>query len=121
MYSLTGSEQAQQDGYRAILEGVFARHQVDLVMNGHVHNSQRTCPLFNYTCTAGAPVYIISGSAGAMLENYPVSDPNGLVQFYNGDSCGFYTVAIANSTHARLTWTRNSDGQALDDAWIVKN
>ena len=32
MYSLTGSEQAQQDGFRALLEDVFARAHVDLVM-----------------------------------------------------------------------------------------
>lgn len=120
MYSLTGSELEQQEGFRALLEDVLVRHSVDLVMSGHVHNSQRTCALVNYTCNEKGPVYIISGSAGAMLENYPIHDPNGLVQFYNGESCGFYVVSISNATHARLTWTRNSDGRALDDAWVVR-
>jgi acid phosphatase type 7 len=122
MYSLTGSEQAQQDGFRALLEPVFMRHGVDLVFNGHLHSSQRTCPTFNYTCQpAGtAPVYIISGSSGAMLEPSTLSDPNHLVQFYNDRSCGYYVVSVANATHARLQWSRNSDGAVLDDAWVVR-
>ena len=120
MYSLTGAEQPQQDGYRALLEDVFRRHAVDLVMMGHIHQTSRTCPLYNYTCTPGAPVYLISGSAGAMLEPYPVNDPSRLVEFYNGASCGYYVISIANSTHMRLTWSRNNDTLVLDDAWLVK-
>jgi hypothetical protein len=120
MYSLTGSEQAQQDGFRALLEGVLNEYGVDLVMSGHLHSSQRTCAVFNYSCSDAAPVYIISGSSGAMLEPSSVNDPTNLVQFYNDRSCGFYVVAIANATHARLTWTRNSDGAVLDDAWVVR-
>lgn len=76
---------------------------------GHVHNSQRTCQVYNYSCTPGAPVYIISGSAGAMLEPYPIDDPHSIVEFYNGRSCGFYVVSIANASHLRLQWSRNND------------
>ena len=120
MYSLTGAEQAQQDGFRALLEDVFRRHAVDLVMMGHIHQTSRTCPVYNYTCTRGAPVYLISGSAGAMLEPDPIHDPTHVVEFHNGASCGFYVVSIANATHMRLQWSRNKDGLVLDDAWVVK-
>jgi hypothetical protein len=47
VYSLTGSEQAQQDGFRALLEDVFYRARVDAVMMGHVHSSERTCTGFS--------------------------------------------------------------------------
>ncbi len=120
MYSLTGSEQSMQDGFRAELEPVFARHAVDLVMMGHLHSSQRTCQVLNNSCTPGAPVYIISGSSGAMLEPYPLSDPNKLVRFYEPDSCGIYWVAIKNSSHLQLQWVRNNDTAVRDEAWIVK-
>jgi hypothetical protein len=120
VYSLTGSEQAQQDGYISLVEDVFMEYHVDLVMNGHIHSSQRTCAVYNYTCTPNAPVYIISGSSGAMLTRSPLNDPNELVQFYNDQYCGFYVVKIANSTHMHLEWTRNSDGLILDDAWVVR-
>ena len=120
VYSLTGSEQAQQDGFRSLVEDVFMKNHVDLVMNGHIHSSQRTCAVYNYTCKEDAPVYIISGSSGAMLERSTLNDPNELVQFYNDQSCGFYVVKIANSTHMHLEWSRNSDGVILDDAWVVR-
>ena len=70
--------------------------------------------------TPGAPVYLIVGSSGAMLEPYPLNDPNQLVAFYHADSCGLYYVDIANSTHMHLQWVQNSDAQVLDDAWLVK-
>ena len=120
MYSLTGAEQAQQDGFRALLEPVLAKYRVDLVMMGHIHQSQRTCALFNYSCVADGPVYIISGSAGAMLEPYAVRDPAGLVEFQEPGACGLYYVAIANRSHMRLTWVRNNDTAVRDDAWVVR-
>lgn len=120
MYSLTGSEQEQMDGFLALLEEPLNRHGVDLVMMGHLHSSQRTCAVYNYTCTPGAPVYIISGSSGAMLEPYPLDDPNHLVQFYDGESCGFYYVSIKNRTHLNLQWVRNNDSSILDDHWMIK-
>jgi hypothetical protein len=121
VYSLTGDEQPLQDGYLAWVEELFFQFKVDAVFNGHIHSSQRTCELYKYKCTPGAPVYLISGSSGAMLEPYPLDDPNKLVQFYNGVSCGFYMVSIANRSHMRLTWTRNNDSAVLDDSWIVRD
>ena len=108
------------DAVRALLEEVFMSNSVDLVLNGHIHSSQRTGALYNYSCVEDGPVYIISGSSGAMLEPDTIDDPTNLVRFYNGESCGFYVVSIANATHMRLTWTRNVDGAVLDDAWVVR-
>jgi len=83
LYHLSGSEMEMQLNYLATLEPLFKRYKVDLVLTGHVHNSLRTCSVFNWTCTPGAPVYIVSGSSGALLEDYSLNDPNGLVQWYN--------------------------------------
>ena len=59
MYHLSGAEAEQQRGYLDLLEPVFRRHHVDLVVMGHTHNTLRTCAVYNYTCTPGAPVYVI--------------------------------------------------------------
>lgn len=120
MYSLTHSEQEQMDGFLALVEPTLNRYGVDIVMMGHLHSSQRTCPVFQYKCTAGAPIYLISGSSGAMLEPYPLDDPNGLVEFYHPNSTGLYYIAIENRTHASLKWVQNLDGAVLDDAWVVR-
>ena len=55
-----------------------------------------------------------------MLGPYPVDNSTGVVRFSNIRSTGIYYVVIANSSHARLTWTRNNDSAVLDDAWVVR-
>jgi hypothetical protein len=121
VYSLTGDEQPLQDGYLAWMEDLFYSFKVDLVFNGHIHQSQRTFPVYNYTRRDDAPVYIISGSAGAMLEPSPAENSTGLVAWSGLGSCGFYVVDCLNETHARLMWSRNNDSAILDDAWVVRS
>ena len=121
VYSLTGAEQPLQDGYLAWMEDLFYEYKVDLVANGHIHQSQRTLPVYKYKVTEDAPVYIISGSAGAMLEPYAADNNTGLVAWNGVGSCGFYVADALNCTHMRLTWTRNNDSAVLDDAWVVRN
>ena len=120
VYSLTGAEQPVQDGYLAWVEDLFYEFKVDLVANGHIHQSQRTVPVFKRAATEDAPVYIISGSAGAMLESYAASNASGLLAWNGLGACGFYMVDCVNSSHMRLTWTRNNDSAVLDDAWVVR-
>jgi hypothetical protein len=120
VYSLTGDEQPLQDGYLAWMEALFYSHKVDLVANGHIHQSQRTFPVYKYQLVEDAPVYIISGSAGAMLEPYPADNRTGLVAWNGLGACGLYVVDCVNATHMRLTWTRNNDSAVLDDAWVVR-
>ncbi|KAJ1480083.1 Metallo-dependent phosphatase-like protein [Baffinella frigidus] len=53
---------------RAELEDLFYEHGADLVLAGHHHSYQRTCPLYKGECKpAGtAPVYMVIGMAGFM-------------------------------------------------------
>jgi hypothetical protein len=120
VYSFTGDEQPLQDGYLAWLEDTLYQHRVDLVANGHIHQSQRTFPVYRHAAVQDAPVYIISGSAGAMLEPYAADNSTGLVAFNGLGACGLYVVDCVNATHMRLTWSRNNDSAVLDDAWVVR-
>ena len=119
-YSLTGDEQAVQDGYLAWVEELFYAYKVDLVCNGHIHQSQRTFPVYKYARVEDAPVYIISGSAGAMLEPYAADNSTGLVAWNGLGACGLYIVDCVNTTHMRLTWMRNNDSAVLDDAYVLR-
>ena len=91
-------------------------------MMGHVHNSLRTCPTFNWTCVeaGNAPVYVISGSAGALLEPYPLQQ-RVITQWYNYKNNGFSKVTAVNETHLLVQWIRNVDGLVDDEAWVTKN
>jgi hypothetical protein len=65
-----------------VFEPLMEQHSVDLVFAGHVHNQERTFPVFNRTLMPGkdpsrpyhnsrAPVYVVSGNPGNAEEtNY---------------------------------------------------
>jgi hypothetical protein len=59
-----GSEEAVQD----YLVPLFEQYGVDVVLNGHDHIYERTCPIKDGACTTiddGGVVYFVTGGAGA--------------------------------------------------------
>jgi hypothetical protein len=61
-----GSDEA----LRALFGPIFDQHHVDLVVNGHDHNYERSHPMKNGAVAASAAegtVYLVSGGAGAVL------------------------------------------------------
>jgi len=82
---------------RHAYEEVLLRHMVDLVLAGHHHSYQRTCPIFNYTCAphvegGGAgywgPVHVVIGMAGFANTPIIMSPPRQFV-YTNSHDHGF--------------------------------
>jgi purple acid phosphatase-like protein/calcineurin-like phosphoesterase family protein len=76
MYS-SGTTHGSNLDLRAIWAPVVDAHQVDLVLNGHEHNYERTRPLRGDKVQATAAMgttYVIAGSAGAPLYDVGTSD-----------------------------------------------
>jgi acid phosphatase type 7 len=46
------------------IEPLLAKFQVDLALWAHVHAYERTCPIFNLTCTEGATTHAVIGMGG---------------------------------------------------------
>ena len=121
MYDAAGVETEVQAGFLAWLEPVFARHGVDLVLMGHLHSAQRTCQVFNGTCTKGAPMYVISGASGATFGDWPVDPARASwVEYYDTRVNGFQVIDALNRTHLRIRFVRNHDMAVGDEAWVVK-
>jgi hypothetical protein len=71
----------------------FDKYQVDLVLNGHVHNYQRSNPVrgSNVNAPAGqGTVYIVSGSVGAPLYGY------------NANACAFNLLGSTTTNYAMV-------------------
>eukprot|EP00817_Percolomonadidae_sp_ATCC50343_P001538 CAMPEP_0117420980 /NCGR_PEP_ID=MMETSP0758-20121206/2194_1 /TAXON_ID=63605 /ORGANISM="Percolomonas cosmopolitus, Strain AE-1 (ATCC 50343)" /LENGTH=497 /DNA_ID=CAMNT_0005202891 /DNA_START=261 /DNA_END=1754 /DNA_ORIENTATION=- len=45
-------------------ESIFVDHHVDLVLNGHVHAYERTCPINKGKCVDHGPIHVVAGTAG---------------------------------------------------------
>ncbi|NCX95577.1 MAG: T9SS C-terminal target domain-containing protein [Chitinophagia bacterium] len=92
-----GSHQGDMDAYRTSIWKEFDDHGVDMVLNGHDHNYQRSKPI-NLNVSTSAPVanfgsgpgegrlQIISGGAGASL-------------YARGSSADAWAINIFNSTY----------------------
>ncbi len=66
---------------RESLEKVLLKYKVDVAFWGHVHNYERTCPVYNEKCrgtysNSEAPVHFVIGMAGQSLSpNFPIYPP----------------------------------------------
>eukprot|EP00775_Hariotina_reticulata_P003562 gene3562-3830_t len=86
------------------LEPLLVAQQVDLVLTGHLHSYQRSCPVMKGTCvgynddkTAKAPVHLLFGNAGfhMPMSTYQ-SAPVWLVKGHFG--YGFSTLAATRTS-----------------------
>jgi len=120
---------------RAALEPLLLAYRVNLVLVGHQHSYERTCPIAsNATCASSASsafgtVHAVVGSAGASLESCGFSD---LLNSDNNNSTGsnIFDVAHANMWgYARMTadsesfrfqFISNIDGSVYDEVGLIK-
>jgi hypothetical protein len=113
-------------------EDLFYHHKVDIYFAGHVHNYQRTGPVYrNQTVPADndydsifinpkAPIYIVTGDAGSDHGHEPLSPTPQDWSIYGTSAYGFGKLTVFNETH--LSWEQyNSEvKEVTDSVWIVK-
>lgn len=97
---------------------------VDLVLSGHVHAYERSCRVFNYTCTANAPYYITIGDGGnreGLALNWTPVQPSWSV--FRQATFGHGEITAINDTHLLWQWHQNPDLEPMiaDEFYIVKN
>jgi hypothetical protein len=123
MYSAQLCEEADNKTsfiFRRNVEPLLLRHRVDIVMVGHQHSYERTCPVRNGTCVGAKGgstqgehgiVHITAGSAGAGVEKCGFS---GREEFslIHSDQWGYLR---GHATRQNLTIEFVSD--ALGTAW----
>jgi len=112
---------------RSFVEDLFFNYQVDLVFTAHLHDYERTWPVYqevaypNYN-NPGAPVYVVCGAAGnqEFLEDdweypAPVWSAGPRIAEY-----GFCMLHV-NATALTVEFVADSNGQTLDSFTITKS
>lgn len=92
------------------IEDTLYKYKVDLVFSGHVHAYERSCQVYKYQCTPGAPTYITIGDGGnaeGLATGWVEPQPSWSV--FRQASYGFGALQVINSTLARWAWHQNSD------------
>lgn len=101
------------------MEGLFAKHKVDLFINGHEHDYERNYAVFQGKLATGAssgapggnasapevienptaPIYIIEGCAGDVEHHEPFTRPQPAYSAYRSNTYGYARMTVYNSSH----------------------
>ena len=99
---------------RDSMENLFYKNNVNIVFNGHVHDYERTFPVYNNYTDHNGIVYITIGNAGNIegLDNKYLDQPNWSA-FRNGTEYGYGTITILNKKTLFWRWYVNDGKQML--------
>ena len=103
---------------RESLEELLHRYRVDVMLAGHDHSYERTCPVYRGRCTNRGTVHIVIGTAGFQLDligHYNVRWSKHLEVNY-----GYGRMTVSRSA---LLWeyVRNIDQSVTDSVRLVKH
>ena len=123
---------SEADTIKQSLESLFYQFKVDLYVNGHIHNYQRTCPVYqgkvmntatgNTYINPKATIYVTTGSAGTDSTNTNINLTNPPEWLITGDdSYSFSSLNVYNATHLHWQQIKSKNNNIIDDFWIIKN
>lgn len=107
------------------LEDLFHKYKVDLVLQGHVHNYERSLPQyrgkFNSSYTnPNAPVYVVNGAGGNREGTNGFSGPNPAGWPFRLADWGYGIITISNSSSLQWQFFTSSDMQLKDSFTLSK-
>jgi predicted MPP superfamily phosphohydrolase len=148
-YALPGSHDPEE-GLRKIYHPIFTKYDVDLVLQGHIHNYQRSYPITynNNSIPSGSitvvdnqrntyddpegQIFVIAGTAGARLydvignpctdnnQNHNDDDYDYMICGYKG--LGFLNVDLTNDGESlNATFFANDNNTVIDQFTIAKH
>mmetsp|Transcript_12097 Transcript_12097/g.23024 ORF Transcript_12097/g.23024 Transcript_12097/m.23024 type:complete len:443 (+) Transcript_12097:3-1331(+) len=119
---------------RSMLEELFLKYKVDVYFSGHVHNYQRSAPVFNNATIHSefdsdhihinprAPIHIVTGNAG---NNHGYDDKISRTpsewSLCISQSYGYGHLHVYNRTHLYWEQVKAPTMELVDYVWIVKD
>uniref|UniRef100_A0A0E0M336 Purple acid phosphatase n=1 Tax=Oryza punctata TaxID=4537 RepID=A0A0E0M336_ORYPU len=125
------------------LQPLWQKHRVDLAIYGHVHNYERTCPVYENTCTAtatpaaagdgkngssssaytgalGGTIHVVAGTGGAKLRGYAGGEWPQWSAARN-ESYGYVKLTARDHSRLEFEFIRSDDGAVLDAFTITRD
>ncbi|XP_051115042.1 probable inactive purple acid phosphatase 27 [Andrographis paniculata] len=119
-YALEGSF-AEPMG-RESLQKLWQKYKVDIALYGHVHNYERTCPVYQNKCvnpekhhysgTVNGTIHVVVGGAGAHLSEF--SKVNTSWSLYKDFDWGFVKMTAFNHSSLLFEYKKSRDGKTYD-------
>lgn len=126
-YALEGSF-AEPMG-RESLQKLWQRYRVDLAFYGHVHNYERSCPVYQNQCvnsekshysgTMNGTIHVVVGGGGSHLS--PFTDLKTHWSIYQDFDYGFVKLTAFNHSSLLFEYKKSSDGKVYDSFTISRD
>lgn len=114
---------------RESLQKLWQRYKVDIAFYGHVHNYERTCPIYQNRCvnsekssysgTVNGTIHIVVGGGGSHLSEF--SEVNTSWSLYKDYDNGFAKLTAFNHSSLLFEYKKSRDGKVYDSFTISRD
>ncbi|KAJ7953915.1 Purple acid phosphatase [Quillaja saponaria] len=114
---------------REDLQKLWQKYKVDIAVYGHVHNYERTCPIYQNICTSkekklyegslNGTIHVVAGGAGASLAKFaPINTTWSIFKDYD---YGFVKLTAFDHSNLLFEYKKSSDGKVYDSFKISRD
>ncbi|XP_062232238.1 nucleotide pyrophosphatase/phosphodiesterase-like [Phragmites australis] len=126
-YAMEGSFEEPEG--RESLQKLWQKYRVDIAFFGHVHNYERTCPLYQSQCvtkershysgTMNGTIFVVAGGGGSHLSDYTTAIPTWSI--FRDRDFGFVKLTAFNHSSLMFEYKKSSNGKVYDSFTIDRD
>uniref|UniRef100_M8D5H9 Putative inactive purple acid phosphatase 27 n=1 Tax=Aegilops tauschii TaxID=37682 RepID=M8D5H9_AEGTA len=116
---------------REALQELWQKYKVDLAFYGHVHNYERTCPVYQSQCVVDASdhysgpfkatTHVVVGGAGASIADSAFTTSNIQWSHFRDFDFGFVKLTAFNQSSLLFEYKKSHDGNVYDHFTISRD
>ncbi|XP_071918389.1 probable inactive purple acid phosphatase 27 [Coffea arabica] len=114
---------------RESLQKLWQKYKVDIAFYGHVHNYERTCPVYQNQCVksgrshysgvVNGTIHVVVGGGGAHLSEFSTVDTSW--SLYKDYDWGFIKLTSSNHSSLLFEYKKSRDGKVYDSFTISRD
>ncbi|KAF8653814.1 hypothetical protein HU200_061937 [Digitaria exilis] len=126
-YGMEGSFEEPEG--REHLQKLWQKYRVDIAFFGHVHNYERTCPIYQSQCmtsekshysgTMNGTIHVVAGGGGSHLSDYTTAIP--VWSIFRDRDYGFVKLTAFNHSSLLFEYKKSSDGKVYDSFTVDRD
>lgn len=111
------------------LQKLWQKYKVDIAFYGHVHNYERSCPIYQNQCvnkeknhysgTVNGTIHVVVGGAGSHLSKFSQLIPYWSI--YRDYDFGFVKLTAFNQSSLLFEYKKSRDGKVYDSFTISRD
>ncbi|XP_015882148.3 probable inactive purple acid phosphatase 27 [Ziziphus jujuba] len=113
---------------RESLQRLWQKYKVDIAFYGHVHNYERTCPIYQNQCVntekshysgiVNGTIHVVVGGGGSHLSTFSQVTP--VWSIYKDYDFGFVKLTAFNHSSLLFEYKKSRDGKVYDSFTISR-